>query len=186
VAPSPSMTVEEYLRTPESVLPQELVFGAWRAADAPTPRHQSIVFALGMAIERHARARGLGRVYLAPVDVVLDSQRHLVIQPDLVYVEHDRRDIVQERIWGAPDLVAEVLSPRPRIGDLDERLDWFATYGVRECWLIRQDTRSVEVVRFGDGRIQKREALFEGAVIRSAVLPEWTSSLGDVIKPLSS
>jgi len=33
------MTVAEYLRTPETVLPQELVFGALRVADAPLTRH---------------------------------------------------------------------------------------------------------------------------------------------------
>ena len=35
------MTVDEYLRTPETVLPAELRFGALRVAEAPSARHQA-------------------------------------------------------------------------------------------------------------------------------------------------
>lgn len=49
----------------------------------------------------------------------------------------------------APDLVLEVLSPNPRVGTLDERLDLFAKYGVREIWLLHQVSQRFEVVRGG-------------------------------------
>ena len=39
----------------------------------------------------------------------------------------------------------EVMSPHPRIGKLEDRLHYFAQYGVRECWLIHQLTREIEV-----------------------------------------
>jgi Uma2 family endonuclease len=109
MTPAPVLTTQEYFKTPESTLPQELAYGVWRVADAPTPRHQSAVFAFGLALNRFVRSRGLGRIYLAPVDVVLDPVRHLVVQPDVLFVERTRLAIVQERIWGAPDLVLEVL-----------------------------------------------------------------------------
>ena len=73
------------------------------------------------------------------------------VQPDLVFVVDARRRIVRDRIWGALDLALEVLSPHPRISDLSERLGWFEAYGVRECWLVQQDSRVVEVVEFADG-----------------------------------
>ncbi len=39
-------------------------------------------------------------------------------------------------VWGAPDMVLEVMSPHPRIGDLQERIRWCNHYGVQECWLV--------------------------------------------------
>jgi Uma2 family endonuclease len=54
-------------------------------------------------------------------------------------------------VWDAPGLVVEVMSPRPRIGSLDERLEWFARYGVRECWLVRPAIRQVWVIAFANG-----------------------------------
>ena len=40
----------------------------------------------------------------------------------------------------------EVLSPRPRIGELQERIGWFAKYGVRECWLADTTDKSIVVL----------------------------------------
>jgi Uma2 family endonuclease len=75
-------------------------------------------------------------VWLSPIDVILDAERALVVQPDLLVVSEARRAIVQDRVRGAPDLMIEVLSPNPRVGSIAERLRWFARYDVRECWLV--------------------------------------------------
>jgi Uma2 family endonuclease len=133
MTPAPRLTLDEYLRTPETVLPAELVYGILHVAEAPTPRHQSAVLDLTVALREHARRCDAGRVWIAPVDVVLDRPRALVVQPDVVFVSNGRLPIVTDRVWGAPDLVVEVLSPSPRIGQLDRRLGWFAECGVREC-----------------------------------------------------
>ena len=36
------MTTQEYLATPETVLPQQLRTGVWQVADAPSARHQEL------------------------------------------------------------------------------------------------------------------------------------------------
>jgi Uma2 family endonuclease len=73
-----------------------------------------------------------------------------------------------------------VLSPRPRIGDLQERVGWFATYGVRECWLVHQIDRYVAVLALADGRIVERRLFDEESRIRSAVLPAFDASLARI------
>lgn len=178
MAPAPElMTVDEYFRTPEALTPMELVFGVMRVADAPTPRHQSAVFQLGLALDRHVRERGLGRIWLSPLDVVLSDRRALIVQPDLMFISNARAAIVQDRVRGAPDLVVEVLSPNPRIGRTDERVRWFAEYGVRECWLVHQDRRDVTVVDFVERRVGGRTVFRRHAPIRSRVLPEFCETL---------
>src|SRR5262249_14921065 len=130
-----AMTTSDYLALPETVRPQELAFGAHRVADSPLPRHQEAVLRLAVALNSHLQLHQAGTVWIAPLDVILDYDQALVVQPDLFVVSNDRAHIVGERISGAPDLVVEVLSPRPRVGDINERVGWFARYGVRECWL---------------------------------------------------
>jgi Uma2 family endonuclease len=175
------MTLAEYLRTPETVKPQELIFGAVRVADSPAPVHQAAVAALFLALHDHVSARRLGTVWLAPLDVVLDVERALVVQPDLFFIREDGTAVVSDKVFGAPDLVIEVLSPRPRIGECEERLEWFAAYGVRECWLVHHLIRKIEVVTFGQRQATTRRVHAEGESIESTVLPEFDRTLASIL-----
>ena len=174
------MVLHEYLNTPEVLLPQELVYGYVREAAAPTAWHQRTVGALFIRLSEHLRDTGAGEAWLSPLDVVLDVERNLVVQPDLSVVLTERADIVTDRIWGAPDLVVEVMSPRPRIGSVEERLEWFATYGVRECWLVHVPGASIEVIRF-QRNIVVSTVFGPADPIRSSVLPELRLTPLDVI-----
>ena len=176
------ITVEEYFRTPETVLPAQLRFGVLYVAEAPTARHQAAVANLFLALNAYVRARDIGRVWLAPLDVVLDADAALVVQPDLMYISKQREWIVQERVHGAPDLVIEVLSPNPRIGQIDERVNWFAEYGVRECWLVHQQRRDVTVITFANRLITTRRVFNRREPIVSAVLPDFTEPLNEILE----
>ena len=175
------MTVDDYFNTPETLKPMELAFGVLRAAEAPSPRHQSAVLHFCLALERHVRERQLGRIWLSPLDVVLDEWKALIVQPDLMFISNEREWIVRDRVRGAPDLVVEVLSPHPRIGATEERVGWFAEYGVRECWLIHQDRREVAVIEFADRRLGERRLFHARDPIASDVLPEFSRSLDDIL-----
>lgn len=172
------MTAAQYFNTPETLTPAELAYGVLRVCDAPSPRHQSAVASLFRALDRHVRTNYLGDIWLAPIDVVLDFDKALIVQPDLLFIANARRWIVQDRIRGAPDLVLEVLSPQPRIGRTEERIGWFREYGVRECWLVHQDRGDVTVLDF----TKNTECVFrERAPIRSQVLPEFCETLRHIL-----
>ncbi len=170
--PAPPLTTSEYLRTPETVRPQELVYGLVRDAAAPLPSHQAAVGDVYRCLYAHLEQTRSGRVWISPIDVILDRERALVVQPDAIVVLNERRHLVTDRVWGAPDLVVEVMSPEPRIGRLDERLAWFAQYGVRECWLVQQLVRQIEVVAFAAGAIVQRRVCAPDERIASLVLPQ--------------
>lgn len=174
------MTTAEYFLTPETVLPHELVYGALRVADAPTVPHQRVVGEMFLSMTRHVRERLLGEVLIAPVDVVLDEDAALVVQPDLLFISSARRALVGDRVDGAPDLVVEVLSPHPRIGELNEKIAWYARYGVRECWLASIPKKEIAVLTLADGHVSTR-ALYSGnQKISSELLGELPLSPLDV------
>jgi Uma2 family endonuclease len=176
------MTCDDYFsNTPETVKPTELVFGRLRAAESPTPRHQSAVMELLLALNAHVSERQLGQMWVAPLDVVLDEQRALIVQPDLFFISDAHAYIVRDRVRGAPDLVIEVLSPHPRIGQTEERVQWFRQYGVRECWLVHQDQRSVKVIRFADRHVAGHRVFERRERIESGVLPDLALSLDDIL-----
>jgi len=181
--PAPRLTTNEYARTPETLLPQELVYGLLRDAPAPAPGHQSAVLRFLIALVEHVEPRRLGRVWPSPIDVVLDRDRGLVVQPDVIVVSNERLGIVTDRVWGAPDVVIEVLSPEPRIGRLDERIGWFAQYGVRECWLLHQEDRALELLQFEGGVLVNRRWFRAETPVTSRVLPDFNLSLEQILNP---
>ena len=183
MAPGPAlMTTDEYFRTPETVKPMELIFGAVRVAESPTPRHQSAVLHLLLALTAHVRERRLAEMWVAPLDVVLHDRKALIVQPDLFFISTDRSWIVSDKVRGAPDLVIEVLSPNPRIGRTEERVQWFAEYGVRECWLLDQQTVSMAVLQFANQRVATRTVFDRRSPIVSGVLPEFGSSVSEILR----
>jgi len=171
------MTLYEYFQTPETVLPQELIFGSVRVGESPSPIHQHIVGNLFLLLHTHLTREGLGKVWLAPLDVILDRDAPLVVQPDLFVILKGGAAVVEDRIYGPPDLVIEVLSPRPRIGELAERLEWFRDYGVRECWLVHQLTGHVNVLRYDKHRLVSETSHNREERIMSGLLPDFEYSL---------
>jgi Uma2 family endonuclease len=112
--PVKPLTVEDYFQLPETVRPMELVYGVVREPPAPGYGHQLAVTRLAVLLALHVREHDLGQICVSPVDVVLDTSAGLVVQPDIIFIAHANRGIVCDRVWGAPDLVVEILSPARR------------------------------------------------------------------------
>ena len=165
------MTTREYLNTDETNRRRELVYGVLREPPAPFFSHQAIVLRVARLLCDHVEARALGQVAISPLDVVLDLDRDLVVQPDVMFISNERSSIIHNQVWGAPDLVVEVLSRRTAAKDRDEKVGWYRQYGVRECWLIDLHHEQVVIADFSGSDVTYR--LADGvAPIQSAVLPD--------------
>ena len=148
LTPTPvKVTLEEYLALPETTLPHELVDGELRVTAAPSTWHQTVLNRIARALEDFVESRNLGSLFRAPVDVILDPVAGLVLQPDIIYVRHERAEIIRERIEGVPDLVVEILSPGTRDYDRIEKSARYAAAGVTEYWLADSENRTIEVRR---------------------------------------
>jgi Uma2 family endonuclease len=165
------MTTEQFFATPETLLPAELAYGVLRVAEAPPVRHQRLLGRLYLAMVPFVEERRLGEVLLAPTDVILDYERALVVQPDLVFVSRERENLVLDKVRGAPDLAVEILSPNARVGDLNERVGWFAKYGVRECWVANIPRRQYAILALDKTGVVDRQLFRGGEAAVSAVLP---------------
>jgi len=164
------MTVAAYLAGEETNRPQELAYGILREPAAPGFHHQIIVGRIFKRLDRHACRYAAGVVVQSPVDVILDRENHLVVQPDVVFVRSERLGICTDRIWGAPDLVVEVLSMGNARRDRTVKVEWYRRYGVPECWLVDTIARTVEVIDLTAP--ERRSRTFEQQqLVRSNVLP---------------
>ena len=111
----------------------------------------------------------MGRV-VTETDVILDPRT--VLCPDVLFVSREREHIIRDHIYGAPDLVCEVLSKRTRQRDMLVKSEIYLRHGVREYWLIdpAARSRSLEVRVRLDGP-QPAWRSVSGPVLASRLLP---------------
>jgi Uma2 family endonuclease len=173
------LTLDEYFRMPETNRPQELIYGVLREPPPPTYGHQLVVGRLFTLIDAHVREKDLGRVCLSPVAVVLDREADLMVEPDIIFIATERLTMVDDRVWGAPDLIVEVASPSTEHYDRTLKFAAYRRYGVRECWLVYQRDGRVDVIDCAT----ETTTSFAGEVpIRSKVLPEFAVLASECFK----
>lgn len=169
------MTTKEYLGTPETTQPREVTYGRVREPPAPFYGHQHVVLRIARLLADHVEPRGLGRVAVAPLDVVLDRERALIVQPDVLFVSAGRLSIIHDQVWGAPDLVVEVASPGTEDWDAREKFGWYRQYGVHEYWLVNPARGEIVIVDFTAFPPARHTALMNDTV-ESRLLPGLTVS----------
>ena len=154
------LTYDDYAALPDDGRRYELCEGQLVMTPSPRTRHQVVIGNLHVLMRGHVLGRGLGEVFLSPIDVILS--RITVLQPDLVYVESDRLAVVTERaIEGAPTLVVEVLSPSTDARDRGVKQALYARYGVPYSWVVSSETRTIRALRLGAGSYEVVGALDE-------------------------
>jgi len=94
-----------------------------------------------------------GRIYPGDTDFVLDgdaNELRVVRRPDVSYVSDRRVKPTKGYIYGAPDLAVEVISPSERPGKIQEKLEEYLQFGVKQVWQVYPDDRQI-VVSLPDG-----------------------------------
>lgn len=167
------LTYAEYLALPEMRARYSIVDGELVMAAAPTPGHQSVVQETFLKLDAFVREHQLGRVFLAPLDVVIRRDPLRTRQPDVVFISNARRSIIGGQvIEGGPDLVIEILSPADTRRELVEKLQDYQAINVREAWIVATQGQTIEVLRLSPERIDRSGLYGLGDLIVSQVLPE--------------
>lgn len=153
-------TYGEYLTWPDGECADLINGTAYvREPPAPSPSHQEMVGEL----YHQARLALEGtpcRAYIAPFDIRLpkggepDEQVDTVVQPD-VFIVCDVCKLDERGMRGAPNWIAEVLSPGTRSHDQGVKLAAYERAGVAEVWLVDPTARILRIYRLGGGRYER-------------------------------
>ena len=152
-------TLEDYLALPYEER-WELIDGFLIRMDSPTTEHQIILGNLYTAfrrcIDEHCASC---KVLFAPTDVQLDMDNKTIVEPDLI-VLCDLQKLRKKRIFGAPDLLVEILSPSTHSKDMLWKNSKYQKAGVKEYWMVDPEKRKVLVNLFENTEGEYRSRLY--------------------------
>ncbi|MBO6299876.1 MAG: Uma2 family endonuclease [Lachnospiraceae bacterium] len=140
-------TIEDIYDLPEGER-AELIDGQLYMMAAPGLDHQDI---LGLmfrkmsdCIESHQKDC---KVIIAPFAVYLKEDNSIYVEPDLMVV-CDRSKIEKNGVHGAPDFIAEIVSPSSKSMDHIKKMIKYREAGVKEYWIVDPIDKRVYVYDF--------------------------------------
>jgi Uma2 family endonuclease len=137
---------------------------------SPTPLHQSISIRLGHTILSFLDDKDHNDYLGSDVDVKLDDGN--VLRPDIVYISEARKkEILTDRIIGAPDMVIEILSPSNAYYDLRQKKNLYEKFGVKEYIIIDPVIENAELYCLKDGVYSLHKKAEKNEKLDSLLLP---------------
>ncbi len=175
------LTYADYLSLPELKARYSIIDGQLVMDAAPTPDHQTVLQEIFVKLDSLMRALRLGRVFLAPLDIVIRREPLRTRQPDLMFISHWRRSIVRQQvIEGGPELVIEILSPSNTLSDVQRKLQDYQRVSVREAWIVSPQVLMVQVLQLSPERIERLGLYGLGELIVSQVLSELQLTVDEI------
>lgn len=157
----------------------EIIDGELYMQPSPTEAHQRALTRLAAKVEDYLNRFGIGEAFARPLDVVLSPRN--VVQPDLLFVAVERLESIEDRgVFGAPDLVVEVMTAGTAAYDREVKGPLYARHGVRWLWLIDPVRRTVEELELRGGAYVAVQDVKGRAAFRPAVFPSLSLPLAEL------
>ena len=121
----------------------ELVRGRLIVREPPSTYHGRVQSTLNLLVASYVRTNALGVVFGQDTGFKIASDPDTVRAPDLAFVDRARAGQIPPRGYAAmaPDLVAEILSPDDRPGEVLAKVGEWLDAGVRLVWVIDPERR---------------------------------------------
>lgn len=133
----------------------EIIGGKKIMAPAANLFHSSNIVKLVFAFEYYfINHKNSGYVFADHVDVHFPDGS--IYKPDLVVITEENKSIMSsgKAIYGAPDLVVEVLSQSTKKKDVTIKKDTYEKYGVKEYWIVDPYMKSISIYLLRDGKYE--------------------------------
>jgi Uma2 family endonuclease len=178
---APPLTVEHYKNLPETGPRYQLIEGDLHMAPALNRYHQDISRNFEFILLNYLKEHPIGVLYHAPFDVYLTETD--VFQPDILVILNAHLGLLTDAgCEGPPDFVVEILSPKTRRLDLENKKRVYARLGVKELWIIDPEPVEILVYRFEENAAEPVDRWHRSDSAASPLLPGLKIELEEVFR----
>ncbi|MBI5191811.1 MAG: Uma2 family endonuclease [Nitrospirae bacterium] len=170
-------TWQDYLTWPDDERWEVIDGKAYDMSPSPSSSHQRFVLNFATILKSKLTG-GKCKVFIAPLDVYLDDYNF--VQPDVMVVCDEKK--IKDRIYGAPDLIIEVLSPSTSLKDKRDKKALYEKFKVREYIVVEPEGMVVEKNCLISGKYKGPFILGSQEVLRLASLDKIEVPLWEVFE----
>lgn len=133
--------VDIYRLLPEGT-PIEVIRNRFYMSPSPNLQHFEVLDKIVDALKQEVKKQKSGKVMYAPVDVFLGDNN--AVQPDVFFISKENEKLIKaDGVYGAPDIVVEVLSPKNKNADLVKKKAEYEKFSVKEYFIVEPSDKSV-------------------------------------------
>ncbi|MGI4792471.1 MAG: Uma2 family endonuclease [Janthinobacterium lividum] len=183
------LTYDEYMAEPDTEGRYSIINGVKIFMAGASYRHQRVSKNISKVFDRYEEMTSLGATVYAPFDVLIRRYPKLQTrQPDLLFVSHVRLAQgggipVKGPLGAPPELVVEIVSDSETQRILGDKIADYIAVGVDECWVVRPNAGTVEVLALKPDGAQSMAVYGAGEEVQSVVFSGLTVSVADVFAP---
>ena len=181
------LTYNDYMAEPTVYGRYDIVQGVRIFMPGATWDHQAIAGNVYDLLRDFARDTGSGKALFAPFDVLIRRLPKMQVrQPDVLFISSARLAQVGGRpakgpLEAAPELVVEIISDSETQRILGDKIADYIEIGVGECWVVRPDAQTVEVLTLTGGGASSIAVYGQGETVQSAVFAGLAVSVAEVL-----
>ncbi|QWR77484.1 Uma2 family endonuclease [Candidatus Magnetomonas plexicatena] len=147
----------------------EIIEGEEIMGPSPFGRHQMIISNLNYIIQHYVKAKPIGHVYFAPLDVIFEEEINR-LQPDILFIRKENMSIFQDWVRGVPDMICEVVSPGTYVRDTAVKRAIYEKYRVPEYWIVIPELSAIEILIIENNKYKTHSfAEIEGVVTSKVI-----------------
>ena len=191
--PKGTDTIADYFATPEGER-WELIDGVlYHTSETPGTWHQEVLGDLSCQYHLQDKDQRLGVFWAGGHFAVVLSEQN-VVEPDLMFVKGEHCHLFTDRAYeGAPDLLAEILSPDFQPANTERDLmvkpELYARHGVPEYWIISIQDETLQaltdtVTRNGASHYASEKIYHPGDILITNAIPGVSFDITEIFNDL--
>ena len=151
---------------------------------SPAVTHQRVVRNILVKLDSWFDNKGC-EPFTSPFDVTLykgtkEEKNINIVQPDILVICDQENINEDDRYFGTPELVIEVLSEFNKHHDIIRKLELYRATGIKEYWIVNPFAEEISLYTFEESNIKEMMSFKNNETISSVVFEGFKMSLCNV------
>ena len=136
----------------------------------------------GFTIEDTRERESGSYQYVRSINGTVHFDDKNICQPDVLFISNERKGILRDYAFGAPDFVMEILSPGTKKKDETVKMKIYGHHGVREYWIIDPYKETLKIYENKNNKMESFKEFSKSAKVQSLTVEGFSFELSEIFE----